>query len=56
VLTILPVAMAVWQWRVSPANFALLLHGKGLIALVVAGILLLLGSLWIRRIVNSVTL
>ena len=56
VLTALPVVMALWQWRVNPTNFALLLHGVGLVALVVAGIFLILGSLWVRRIVNSIAL
>jgi tight adherence protein B len=56
VLTILPVAMALWQWRVNPDNFALLLHGAGLVALVVAGIFLVLGTVWVRKIVNSIAL
>jgi tight adherence protein B len=56
VLTALPVAIAAWQWRVNPDNFALLLHGVGLVALVAAGIFLALGSFWVRRIVNSIAL
>jgi tight adherence protein B len=56
VLTVLPVGMALWQWRTNPNSFSLLLHGKGLLALIVAGIFLLIGSVWIRRIVNSITL
>jgi tight adherence protein B len=56
ILTVLPLAMIAWQWRVNPGNFSLLLHGAGLAALVVAGILMLVGAAWVRRIVNSVVL
>jgi tight adherence protein B len=56
VLTILPIAMALWQWWRAPATFALLLHGVGLAALVAAGIFLTLGFIWVRRIVNSIAL
>ena len=48
--------MALWQWRVNPDNFALLTHGVGLVALVVAGIFMLLGTIWVRKIVNSIAL
>jgi Flp pilus assembly protein TadB len=54
VLTALPLLMALWQWRANPENFALLTHGIGLVALGVAGILLLLGATWVRRITTSV--
>jgi tight adherence protein B len=56
VLTVLPFAMALWQWRVNPENFALLTHGIGLVAVIAAGILLLVGSVWVRRIVKSIAL
>jgi tight adherence protein B len=56
VLTALPVAIFLWQWRVNPDNFAVLTHGAGLIALFAAGIFLLLGSFWVRRLVNSIAL
>jgi tight adherence protein B len=56
VLTVLPVAMLFWQWRVNPDNFDLLTYGIGLIALIVAGIFLLVGSVWVRKIVNSIAL
>ena len=56
ILSGLPLLMLVWQWRVNPDNFALLTQGAGLIALVFAGILMVLGTLWIRKIVNSVAL
>ena len=56
ILTALPLLMALWQWRANPRNFALLLHGAGLVALIVAGILMVLGSLWVRKVVNSVVL
>jgi tight adherence protein B len=56
VLTALPVGLALWQWRANPDNFALLFHGFGLVALVAAGIILALGSFWVRRIVNSIAL
>jgi tight adherence protein B len=56
ILTVLPVAMCLWQWRVNPENFALLLHGVGLIALIVAGIFMAFGSIWVRKIVNSIAL
>ena len=36
--------MALWQWRANPDNFALLTHGVGLVALVIAGILMVLGT------------
>jgi hypothetical protein len=48
--------MAFWQWRTNPENFALLTHGVGLVALIVAALLLITGSIWVRRIVNSVAL
>jgi tight adherence protein B len=54
VLTVLPVAMALWQWHANPESFALLFHGIGLVALIAAGIFLALGSFWVRRIVNSI--
>jgi tight adherence protein B len=56
ILTALPLLMALWQWRTNPDDFALLLHGGGLVALVVAGILMVLGTIWIRKIVNSIAL
>jgi len=56
ILTGLPLVMLVWQWRVNPDNFALLTEGVGLIALAVAGILIVLGGLWVHRVVNSVAL
>ena len=56
ILTALPLLMALWQWRANPENFALLLHGAGLIALIVAGILMVLGAAWVRKVVNSVVL
>ncbi len=48
--------MAFWQWRANPDNFALLTHGAGLVALIVAGILMVLGTVWVRKIVNSIAL
>ena len=56
ILTGLPLLMLLWQWRVNPDNFALLTHGVGLIALLFAGILMVLGTLWVRKVVNSVAL
>jgi tight adherence protein B len=56
ILTAFPLLMALWQWRVNPDNFELLLHGGGLVALVIAGILMVLGTIWVRRVVNSVVL
>jgi len=56
VLTALPVALALWQWRANPDTFALLFHGFGLVALIAAGIILALGSFWVRGIVNSIAL
>ena len=55
ILTVLPLVMALWQWRVNPENFALLTRGGGLVALVIGGILMLLGTIWIHRIVNSLS-
>jgi Flp pilus assembly protein TadB len=56
ILTALPFLMLLWQWRVNPANFSLLTSGVGLVALAVAGLLLVLGTWWVRHIVNSVAL
>lgn len=56
ILMLMPFGMLLWQWRVNPDNFALLTEGAGLVLLGIGGILLLLGSLWVRRIVNSVAL
>jgi tight adherence protein B len=56
ILTVLPFAIALWQWRVNPDNFALLLHGAGLVALIIAGIFMVVGTIWVRKIVNSIAL
>ena len=56
ILTALPLVMLLWQWRVNPDHFELLTHGAGLIAFVLAGVLMLLGSAWVRKVVNSVVL
>ena len=56
ILTLLPFLMLFWQWRVNPDNIALLTQGVGLVALVVAGILMVVGTVWVRRIVNSIAL
>lgn len=56
ILTVVPLLLLVWQWRVNPDNFALLTHGAGLAALIVAGILMILGGTWVYKIVNSVAL
>lgn len=56
ILIALPLLMLVWQWQVNPENFELLTHGAGLVALGFAGVLMVLGSLWVRKIVNSVAL
>lgn len=55
-LTGLPFVMLLWQWRVNPENFELLTEGVGLVALAFGGVLLVVGTLWVRRIVNSVAL
>ncbi len=54
VLTLLPIAMALWQWRANPDTFAQLTHGSGLVALIIAGVLLVVGTIWTHRIVNSI--
>jgi tight adherence protein B len=56
ILTVVPVLMALWQWRVNPDNFALLTHGPGLAALMIAGVLMVVGTIWTRKIVNSLSL
>jgi tight adherence protein B len=56
ILTLMPLLMAFWQWRTSPENFALLTHGIGLAALILAGVLMVLGTTWVRKIVNSISL
>jgi len=55
ILTVLPLLMAFWQWRVNPDHFAQLTHGSGLIALIIGGILMVLGAIWVRTIVNSIS-
>ena len=56
ILTVLPLVMALWQWRVNPKAFALLTHGGGLVALIIAGVLMIVGSFWTRKIVHSLAL
>lgn len=56
ILIALPFLMLAWQWRANPDNFALFTYGVGLVALVIAGILMVLGAVWVHRIVNSVAL
>jgi Flp pilus assembly protein TadB len=46
--------MLLWQWRANPDNFSLLTHGTGLVYLAIAGLLMIVGSLWVHKIVNSV--
>lgn len=55
ILTALPLLVALWQWRSNPKTFALLTHGGGLAALIIAGVLLVIGTLWTHRIVNSIS-
>ena len=54
ILVAFPLVMLLWQWRVSPDNFNLLTHGAGLVCLITAGVLMVIGSVWVRKIVNSV--
>ncbi len=54
ILTALPILMVFWQWRANPANFNLLTYGAGLVALIIAGIFMVVGTVWVRRIVNSI--
>jgi tight adherence protein B len=56
ILIALPFLMLAWQWRANPDNFELLTYGAGLAALVIAGILMTIGAIWVNRIVNSVAL
>jgi tight adherence protein B len=56
ILTALPFLMALFQWRTNPENFALLTHGVGLAALITAGVFLVIGTVWVRKIVNSIAL
>ena len=56
ILIVLPFLMLAWQWRANPDNFALFTYGVGLVALVIAGILMVIGAVWVHRIVNSVAL
>ena len=56
ILTVLPLLMAFWQWRANSENFALLTHGGGLVALIIGGTLMVVGSIWVRKIVNSIAL
>jgi tight adherence protein B len=54
ILVAFPFVMLLWQWRASPDNFDLLTYGGGLVLLVIAGILMVIGSVWVHKIVNSV--
>ena len=54
ILVAFPLVMLLWQWRASPDNFDLLTHGGGLVLLIIAGILMVVGSVWVHKIVNSV--
>ena len=56
ILMALPLLMLLWQWRTNPDNFELLTYGLGLVALCFAGILMILGGIWVHKIVNSVAL
>ena len=56
ILIAFPFLMLAWQWRANPENFELLTYGVGLVALVIAGVLMTLGAVWVHRIVNSVAL
>jgi tight adherence protein B len=56
ILMATPLLMLLWQWRVNRANFELLTYGVGLVALCIAGILMILGGIWVHKIVNSVAL
>ena len=56
ILMVMPLLLLAWQWRVNPDNFALLTEGAGLLALGVAGLLLLVGAVWVRNVVKSVAL
>ncbi len=56
ILLIIPFLMLAWQWRSNPDGFELLTYGAGLVALVIAGILMVVGAVWVNRIVNSVAL
>ena len=56
ILFVMPFALLLWQWRVNPDNFSKLTEGIGPVFLAIAGVLLVLGTLWVRRIVNSVAL
>ena len=54
ILVAFPLVMLLWQWRANPDNFELLTDGAGLVYLIVAGILMIVGSVWVHRLVNSV--
>jgi tight adherence protein B len=56
VLTAMPFFMALMQWRTNPEMFALLTHMPGALALIVGGILMIIGWFWMRRLVNSIAL
>jgi tight adherence protein B len=56
ILMCFPFVMGLWQWRVNPEAFSMLFHGIGLIALFIGAVLMLVGWMWVRKIVNSVAL
>ncbi len=55
ILTAMPIAIFLWQWRTNP-HFSTLLHGTGLAILLATLGLMGLGALWIRKLVTNVTL
>jgi tight adherence protein B len=52
ILTALPFLMALLIWRTNPEGFAAFGSGLGLVLLSFAGVLVLVGWLWIRKIVT----
>lgn len=54
ILTVMPVVLAVWQWRANPDNFELLTSGSGLVVLGIALSFMALGTFWARRLVHSI--
>jgi tight adherence protein B len=56
ILTAMPFLMALLQWRSNPKMFVLLTQVPGVFAVIVGGILMIIGWFWLRRLVNSIAL
>jgi tight adherence protein B len=52
ILAALPFLIGLLEWRTNPDGFAALFSGLGLVFLILAGVLMVVGTLWIRKIAS----